>query len=177
MRNISTIVAISLLAGCSGTLYTVVNPNIPDNEEKKVKGVIVYGTINVIELYKTTVLIDKASGNQKGVAPNDCTPEKKIKFSTRADYGNPSIIVYEPGFLETNKFGVTLDKGVLSGVNTESNPSAALTGIAAILPFVKAPKAESSLLDGNGKPLCNASPKLIGVYRAPSIQPFESVEQ
>jgi hypothetical protein len=177
MKKVFTIIAIGLLSGCSGTLYTIVNPDIPETGEKKIKGVIVHGTINVIELYKTTVLIDKSSGNQVGVAPNDCTPEKKMKFSTRADYSNPSIVVYEPGYLETNKFGVTLDKGVLSAVNTESNPSAALAGIATVLPFIKAPKTESSFLGVDGKPLCNVSPKLIGVYRAPDIQPFESIEQ
>lgn len=175
MSKVFTLLAIWLLSGCSGTLYTVVNPDLPDAGEKRIKGVIVHRTINVIELYKTTVLIDKSSGNQKGVAPEDCTPEKKIKFSTRADYSNPSVIVYEPGFLETNKFSVAFDKGVLSSINTESTPSAALSGIAAVLPFVKAPKA--NFLNGDGKPLCNASPKLIGVYQAPSIQPFESIEE
>lgn len=179
MKNLAFIVAITLLSGCSGTLYTVVNPNIPTDKEAKIKGVIFYNTINVIELYETTSLVDENSGNLLGSSPEKCTPDKQIKFSTRTNYERPSLIVYEPGLLEKNKFGVTLDKGVLSGVNTESSPSESLADIATLMPFIKAPKANKNMGKGTRRdlPLCNASPKLIGVYRAPDIQSFDAIDQ
>ncbi|MEY8216130.1 MAG: hypothetical protein RPR97_16805 [Colwellia sp.] len=176
-RSFLILFSVLSMSGCTGTLYTIVNPTLPTVEETKIKGVLVYSTINVIELYKTMVLVDKSSGNQIGVAPEKCTPDNKIKFSTRTDYKKPNVIVYEPGYFETNKFGLTLNKGVLSGVNVESTPSAALSGIAALLPFVKAPKIEASSLVLSGKPLCNAGAKLIGVYQAPDIQAFDEIKQ
>lgn len=176
MKKLILLASILILNGCSGNVYTIVNPEIPDTDEKKIKGILVYETINVIELYQTSVLIDKSSGNQLGSAPHDCEPDKSIKFSTRTDFDNPNIIVYEPGLFETNKFGVTLDKGALAAVNTESNPAAALPNIASVLPFIKAPKTTASYAP-SGKPLCNASPKLIGIYHAPDILPFEAIDQ
>ncbi|MCW8932097.1 MAG: hypothetical protein OQL19_17930 [Gammaproteobacteria bacterium] len=176
MKMVLILISAFAVTGCSGKLYTVVNPDILEDGTSKVRGVLVYNTINVIELYKTTVLVDKSSGNQLGSEPSDCAPDKLIKFSTRTDFNNPNIVVYEPGLLETNKFGVTLDKGVLSGVNTESNPSAALPAIAALVPFIKAPKAEANFVNPSGKPLCNASPKLVGVYHAPDILPFDQID-
>ena len=169
-KHLMAVAVLFLLAGCNGKLYTIINPELPQKDEtKKIRGVLVYGTVNVIELYQNRILVDKSSGNQIGTADTgECVPVYQMKFSTRTDYSNPSIIVYEPGLLETNKFGITLENGVLKSVNTESDPTEALENIATLMPYVAAEK--SAFI---GKQLCNAGPKFIGVYKAPDILPFE----
>lgn len=165
------------LTGCSGHLYTVVSPSL-DGPDKKVEGVITYQPVNVIELYKTTILVDEKSGNILGSSTTGgCVEDKKVKFSTRADYSKPQLVGYAPGLLDKNKFGIMLKDGVIASVNSESDPTSGLKDLAAVLPFVKAPYGEikSSVLPPEGKPLCNAGDKLIGLYSAPAILPFESM--
>lgn len=179
MRILFYLLCMFVISGCSGKLYTIVNPSLPENgAEKKIQGILVYQAVNVIELYKTTTLIDTKSGNLLGsAATGACVPDKKINLTTITDYSKPSIVVYEPGLFETNAFGVKLDKGVLAAVNTESSPSAALPDIASVLPFITAPKTDSSLAAATGKPLCNASPELIGIFEAPQPRPFSQMAQ
>jgi len=165
------------LAGCSGHLYTVVSPTLAGNDTR-VEGVITYQPQNVIELYKTTILVDDKSGNVLGTsATGGCIEDKKIKFSTRADYTKPQLVGYAPGLLERNKFGLTLKDGIVASVNSESDPTSGLKDLAAVLPFVKAPYGEikSATVAPGGQPLCNAGDKLIGLYSAPTILPFESI--
>lgn len=165
------------LGACSGHLYTVVSPSL-DGKDKKVEGVITYQPVNVIELYKTTILVDEKSGNVMGsAAAGDCAEDKKIKFSTRADYNKPQLVGYAPGLLDKNKFGLTLKDGVVVSVNSESDPTSALKDLAAVLPFVKAPYGEikSSTITPSGKPLCNGGERFLGLYSAPEILPFDSM--
>ena len=177
LRVTTFLCGLVLLSGCSGRLYTIVNLQLatPSDQELKIEGVIVYQSINVIELYELKTLVDKASGNVLGRAPNQCTPQRTIKFSVRADYSTPYRILYKPGVFETGKFGVSLKDGVLTGVNIESDPSKGLSALAELLPFVRAPVAPDFVLDG--KPLCNAQAKFIGLYRAPDIRPFDTISQ
>lgn len=178
LKQLTTVVLFALgLTGCSGHLYTVVSPSL-DGANKKVEGVITYQPVNVIELYKTTLLVDDKSGNILGSsATGECVEDKKVKFSTRADYNKPFLVGYAPGLLERNKFGLTLKDGVVASVNTESDPTSGLKDLAAVLPFVKAPFGEIKLsaISPGGKPLCNAGDKFIGLYSAPAILPFESM--
>ena len=173
MKTITLILTSILLYGCSGTLYTTLNPDLSDTSEVKIEGVIAYNSINVIELYKTSILTDKATGNQIGSAPGDCTPGNRIKFSTRTDYSKPYIINYNPGSWETNKFSVELANGVLKSVNTESTPSAPLAGVASILPFITPAKVAPAVVHPTGKPECSSGAKLIGVFHAPEIRPYD----
>lgn len=135
---------------------------------------LTYGSMNVVEHYKTMLLTDKKSGNVLGsAASGNCTPQDKLKYSTRTDYSNPMVVVYEPALLENNSFGVTLENGVLKSVNASSSPGAPLSAIAEVLPFAVAPKEAKSAI---GKPLCNAGDKLQGVYEAPKIRPFSELK-
>ena len=171
MRKLLTILFLfSFLSGCSGKLYTIINPDLPaDGETKKIRGIVVYNSVNVIEIYQNRILVDESSGNQIGTADTgECNPVYISKFSTRTDYSNPSVIVYEPGPFETNKFGVTLESGVLKSVNTESDPTKALKDIASLMPYVAAEKSYFI-----GKKFCNAGAKLVGVYKAPDILPYD----
>ncbi len=178
MRNLFMVASLVLvLSGCSGKMYTIVNPNIndPKEGEQKLQGVIAYQSINAIELYILRTLVDKQSGNVIGHAPDKCEPQKKIKLSVKPDYSSPYRIVYEPGLLESNKFGVVLKDGMLSSVNVESDPTKGASAIAELLPFFKAPKIAAFM--PTGKPLCNAEPKFFGLFRAPDIRPFEDIPE
>lgn len=181
MKPISKSIVVSLcvlsFTGCAGNLYTVINPTL-SGTDKKVDGIITYQPVNVIELYKTTVYVDEKTGNATGsLSDGGCIEVKKTKFSTRADYNKPQLVGYAPGILDKNKFTLTLKDGVIASVNSESDPTSALNDIATILPFVKAPYAEtkSALMQSVGKPLCNAGEKLIGLYMAPGVLPFEDM--
>ena len=85
-----TVIALSTTA-CSGHLYTILKPDLSvgDGNQKKIEGVIVYPTVDVIEIYQTTALLDKETKKVIGSAPDQCTPKRSLKFSTRADYTNP----------------------------------------------------------------------------------------
>jgi hypothetical protein len=163
-----------VLGGCSGHLYTTLNPKTKgatSTTEVQLKGILVYPVLNVIELYETTVLINPITKVIEAKKPN-CVPTRQAKFATRADYSNPYQLRYEPGVFETNTFGVTLTNGVLAAVNTSSDPSKSATATAALLPFVTAPKVASADI---GKKFCNTQPKLLGVYEAPGVQPYDSI--
>lgn len=169
-----TVVLTLALGGCSGHLFTVINPSLT-GDNKKVEGIITYQPVNVVELYKTTLLVDEKSGNVIGSSANaDCSEDKKIKFSIRADYNKPQLVGYAPGLLDKYKFGLTLKDGVIASINSESDPTSALKDLAAVLPFVKAPYGEitKAVKIPLGKPLCNAGDKFLGLYQAPEILPF-----
>nr|WP_152029975.1 hypothetical protein [Pseudomonas sp. LPH1] len=179
MKNIKSIILLAvccLVTACSGTLYTVINPDLtaPDVGEKIVEGVIVYQVVDVVEVYQTTALVDDDK-NITGSAPNNCQPKRSLKFTTRADYSKPYVIKYDAAFLETHTFGVTLEGGVLTGVNTSSDPSKFATSAAALLPFVATPNAPAFL--PSGKPFCNEQNSLVGVFRAPDIRGFNEIPE
>jgi hypothetical protein len=175
MRKIVVILfSLFLLSGCTGKVYTVINPQLPGKNEGtvEVEGVIAYGQINVVEKYYSTILVDQASGNQIGSANSgECTPLEKIKFSIRTDFTNPYLLVYKPGFLETGKYGYNFKDGVLTGVNVESQPFISGSDIVSALPFITPEKSVAFI--SNGLPLCNSGYKLTGVFEAPEILPYE----
>lgn len=168
---------ITALYGCSGQLYTVVNPTL-DGKDKTVEGVITYQPVNVIELYKTTLLVDDA-GSIKGSSVNgECQEDKKMKFSIRADYNKPQLLRYVPGPIDKNSFTISLKDGLIASVNTESDPTGGLKDLASVLPFVKPPYAPlqaAAAMPPKGKALCNAGERFIGLYLAPEILPFNEM--
>lgn len=174
-KIILSITVILSLSGCTGKLYTIINPDLPtdgNTTEKKIEGILTYSEVNVVELYKTTILVDEG-GNQIGTTTSgyQCIPKYKTEFSTRIDYSNPKIVVYEAGLFEFNTFAFTLEKGVLKSVNITSNPTAALPNIASVMPFFKAQKDPVD----EAKPLCNEGLRLVGIYKAPKIKSFRKM--
>lgn len=177
MKRIKLIIYLTIfisISACSGHLYTVINPDLEASKdgEQVVEGVINYQVMDVVEVYQTTVLVDT---NKKiiGKSPDECQPKRSLKFTTRANYNKPYIIKYDAGFLETNTFGVTLKGGVLTGVNTSSDPSKSATSTAALLPFVTSPNAPDFL--PNDKPFCNEQNALLGIFEAPGVQAFDDI--
>ena len=53
---------------------------------------------------------------------NYCEPVTQQTTIIEPDYSTMYSIVYEPGWFETNKFGVVLENGTLKSVNSESTP-------------------------------------------------------
>ena len=72
----------------------------------------------------------------------------------------PDVLTNASGSFSAGKFSVTLDKGLLTGVNAEptSKASDLLTAAAAVVgTFAAASEAES--------PTCNAGPMLVSIRR------------
>jgi hypothetical protein len=172
MKRLLLVAIISLFfTGCSGKLYTVANEVLPGPGEK-VEGVVFYPPMNVIEVYKTTISIDKDTGKVVGKESNgSCEPVRVEKKATRPDYSSPSRIYYDAGLFETNAFGVTLKNGVLAGVNTSSDPSKAMTAITGYLPYVGKPQAFAA---ATGPLACNAQEVLLKIMKAPPAGKFVS---
>lgn len=141
MKLILVLAYLSVLYGCSGHIYTIKDPIIKPNE--KVKGIPFYGH----KMENKTVVLDRIRHSKTGDITNSayenpnstkyCKPDKRIDKVVVVDYSKPYYIYYEPGLFESKKFGVTLDKGMLVSVNSESTPGAkvaveTLQGIASL---------------------------------------------
>lgn len=176
------LLAVSMtLNGCSGHLLTVKNPFSPEDQRKEFKGIITYQPINVVELYRSTVLVDEKGNVIGSLLKGECIESKKTILSVRGDYSNPQMVYYKPGIFDSNKFALTLKDGVIASVNADSDPTAALKEIASILPFFMAPVAVASedKLPQDEKPkkrpLCNSGDDLIGLFYAPEIKPYKDI--
>ena len=131
MKKVIVFIIFIFLYGCSGTVYTVQDPQFKaekEGEDKRIKGVLFYGykpvtkkiTLDRIRNLKTgnithTMYTDPSS-------PNYCRPATKEVKTIEADYDTVYSVYYEPGLFETNKFSVQLEKGTLKAVNSESTP-------------------------------------------------------
>lgn len=148
------VVMVMSFSGCSGHLYTVENAKKLEcckDQGDFYEGVRIYPPAAFYEVtWLTGVVNDKGelTHTASGKDPKKCWPQAKRELVVRPDYSKTMQLVYKPGFLETNKFGVELKDGVLVKVNTESAPDKGetlknLTGAAAeaakmaALPFVE----------------------------------------
>lgn len=114
------------LAGCTGAVVTTRNPRIVDGVP--VKGILYYG----YKIVEKKGILDRIRQTKTGeithsmYEPVDstkyCEPVVVVEYVPVADYTNPYVIHYEPALFETRKFAVTLDKGMLASVNSESTP-------------------------------------------------------
>lgn len=129
MRKITIIfltISALMMVGCTGTLYTVKDAKLKVKKDGAyLKGVTAYPPRLFVEVYETTAYIDKGKILRTAAATDPekkCTPLPKHTVVTKPDYNAPYQIFYDPGFLESNKFGVGLKDGMLTAVNTESIP-------------------------------------------------------
>ncbi|CRM76413.1 hypothetical protein [Pseudomonas sp. 24 E 13] len=122
----SMLVLIPLLTGCSGAVYTVPNPKI--DADGRIKGVLVYGyqvvdkktSLDRIRNPKTGEITHSAY-KKKGTSEY-CEPDARVDRVAVADYSKPYAVQYDQAWFEAAKFSVTLDKGMLASVGTESTP-------------------------------------------------------
>ncbi len=164
---------------CSGHLYSRALDSKALTSQKKIDGIISYPSKTLIEVYKKTSFINKKGelvANESGSAGKKCVPQLERKVVVRPDYNKPIQIFYEPGILENNEFGVTLKDGVLTGVNTKSQPDRGQT-----LTNLGSAATSFGGIAGLGAPLvagslaCNATPLLEGIYEAPKVESWSKV--
>lgn len=158
-----------MLGACNGQLFSE-----GPGSGSKAKGIVAYQQQHVVEEreYRAVVKSGKVVRTHKGQTDDTyCVPSKIHEVAVRSDYSRPYRIWYEAGFLETNKFGVTLKDSVLIAVNTESQPdrgetiknlAESITSVAPILGL--APSAADIPV---GEVPCTHLPQLVGVYRLP----------
>jgi hypothetical protein len=126
MKKILILVLFSMFfAGCSGKIYTVRAPEFKNN---KTEGVLFYG----YKIKEKSLVLDRIRNTKTGeithsmYEPKDsskyCAPNIKKQKVVVADYETMYAIKYKPGWFETNKFSVELEKGMLKSVNSESTP-------------------------------------------------------
>ena len=138
------------LAGCNGQVYhQAVDVGEADGAPgKKRPGIIYYPRVQML---KTTIAVAA-----------DCSKTTTSDIVTVPDTFHPQRLVYEPGLLETYKFGPTLSAdGTLMGLNTESTPDqgntfknvasgvASLAGAAVSAGFTGQSPAEKSQLSAS----------------------------
>ena len=122
MRYFVVFVILVLFTGCAGKLYTYDNPQ-PDREGR-IEGIIVYQPRTLVLAYATTHF-QNAEGRIVGSsADRTCIPILSYEIIYAPDYGKRSAIYYDAGLLETKKFSLELDKGVVSKINYESTSTA-----------------------------------------------------
>lgn len=122
----SIIVAFFFLSGCTGQIYTIDNPT-PDSKGR-IKGIPFYGYKTISKPITLDRIIHDKTGNITNSAyaqPGSreyCQPVKASVNEVVADYSKPKTIYLSWSLFEIRKFGVTLDKGMLASVNSESTP-------------------------------------------------------
>ena len=126
MKLLISLFLAASVAGCAGTIYTVQSPIADSNG--RIKGVPFYGhkivdKVTTLDRIRNPITGEITHSAYKEKTSKDfCEPDTKIEKVAVADYSNKYYIQYDSAFFETSKFGVTLDKGMLASVNSESTP-------------------------------------------------------
>lgn len=176
-----------LVTGCGGRVETrKLSDDAMNNTEKRITGVIIYQPAVFAEMsLKTTYAVNgKPAGSSKDNPPA-CTPVPSERAVALPDLKNPYIVTYSPGLFDSNTFGVTLQSGMLVGVNSNSTAppnsgASASTPLGAIpiptplgIPLsAPAPTGGNATLpifnriaDNANLPACNDGPMIVGYRR------------
>lgn len=144
---VAGLIAVLGLPGCTGSVK-VEKLSLPDDGaiNNPIEGVVHYPLAYFVEVSATNTLVSKDGKVLGRAVDRTCQPIRSEKLVLRGDLANPYRIYYKPGLLENNKFGVQLAQGVLTAVNTESQPDRGqtltnLTGAAASIPPAFFPQA------------------------------------
>jgi len=152
-------VAMLLSWGCASTFET----RTFDNGTWKagadaVEGVIYYEPRSVAITYVFTAAVDK-DGN---FLTSDCERiVQKTEITTIPDYSRPRVVINRPSPFAISKFGVTLNNGMLTGVNSESSPQ--FPQILQTIEQGLKDKVFSMTADTPARKACNASPVIRGI--------------
>lgn len=140
MRWISSLAMAVLLSGCAGAIHS--QPFDAANWTDPVEGVVYYAPSYVKVTHAFTTRVDK-DGKVVGTADaGTCLPVvQKEEIQIMPDFSKAYRVSYEAGLFGTDKFGVTLSNGMLTGVNAETSAQTApfltaagglATGVAAL---------------------------------------------
>ena len=158
------LVSVTLIS-CSGQIYTVTGaqPTSRGDDGKYRKGITAYPPKLYVENYVLTAyvvdgkILNTVDGKATG---KKCEPGLKQSIVTRPDYSSPYDLVYEPGFLESKEFGVTLKDGMVTNVNIKGTPDRGETVKNVLSPIAEVAGSAFGIKGEDGKVLCNASPIL-----------------
>jgi hypothetical protein len=168
MKTITSICVCLLLTGCINTFET--RPFNPATDSGAIEGVRYYESKPFKLTYTFTALTNKDGVLIGTSASHSCTPiVQKEEITALPDYSQARVIINKPSVFSSGKFGVTLDKGVLTGVNVENSPptAALITAVgtvaaAAVVALAPTPPAG---------PVCNSAPVIT------SIVPCQRIEE
>jgi hypothetical protein len=110
------------LSACSGQVHTqrLTDEALADTEHR-IKGVVVYQPALFAEMSLRTMLV--VNGKPAGSAsdnPPACSPVPFEKTVMLPDIKNPYRVSYDSGLFETNQFGLSINNGMLTAVNGNS---------------------------------------------------------
>lgn len=129
-------------AGCSGTIISQANQSACLTG--RCDGVVYYQLVPSTTTYYYDKILDKDGAvlHWSGAAGEKRCIPVKVEQTTMVPASVPSLLSYDPGFLETSKFTVGLTpNGTLASVGAESTPGAkmasdALTALASSIKTV-----------------------------------------
>ena len=160
MTRLPLLIVAFVVAGCANRFET--RPYDETIDAKAIEGIIYYEPRLVKLTYSFSVLTDKDGAVRRSASGENCLPLiQREEITTLPNYAKPRVLINKPSNFSTGKLGVTLDKGLLTGVNTENSPpaAAAITAVgtvaAAVLPVWSADMGRE-----NGGTACNAAPIL-----------------
>lgn len=157
-----------ILGGCSGQIYTVTKakPENRGNAGEFRKGIRAYPPKLFLEVYEFRAYVQDGKLLRTTAGDtNDtkCESNRIENIVTRPDYSDPYDLVYEPGFLESREFSLTLKDGMLTAINIKSTPDRGETlhnFLPTIADFSGTPMG---LAAPDVKVLCNANPVLLEI--------------
>jgi hypothetical protein len=151
------ILAALLFSGCASKFETHrFDPKKWTASDEFVEGVIYYEPHQVVITYKYTTLVDKDK-NVIGTSEDGACVEviQKQELAIEPDFDNPRVIINKPSNFSAAKFSVTLNNGMLVGVNAESMPKSTEL-MKEVTGFAK--EAGIFPLEKGARPACNAGP-------------------
>lgn len=172
--TVISLMSVTLLTACNGQMYFAKQDDLSAcNKDNPCKGVPFRNVVHVLELSETTQIVDKDGkliASASGFDPSGkirlpkCIPSPMQKVVSMPDHRNIYRIWYEPGLFEGATFGVKLQNGALSEVNSTSSPdkgetlanaAGALSTLAgAVVGLVG---SEQGLVENNGEDRIKAS--------------------
>ncbi|HTP39247.1 MAG TPA: hypothetical protein VMI92_06690 [Steroidobacteraceae bacterium] len=156
MKALLLIGVLSLCGGCVTRFET--RPYLPQSDDSGIAGIRYYEPRLYKLHYEFTVLVDRG-GQVLGRAGNGtCVAiAQKEELTTLADYAHPRVLIEHPAPFSSDKLGVTLSNGVLTGLNVERSPQ----GNDLLATLEKASEASVLAAAAAGaQQACNAAPEL-----------------
>lgn len=121
--------AITVLSGCNGNIYTKRISKGELSKEGRIKGIIHYPQKLFYEVSVTTIRKNEKGevigwATDKPTISSYCKPITGIKLVTRPDFNDPINTYYDPAWLEAYKFSATFspDGTTLTSIGSDSAP-------------------------------------------------------
>lgn len=156
MKVLLLIGVLSLCSACVTRFET--RPYLPQTDDTGIAGVRYYEPRLYKLHYEYTVLVDRGGQVLGRSVAGTCLPiAQKDELTTLADYSHPRVLIEQPAPFSSDKIGITLSNGVLTGLNVERSPQG--NDLVATLEKAAEVVALTAATPGN-QSACNAAPEL-----------------